>query len=157
MKRLLATIMSVMALIAFVPMADAAAPCPPEVSKAKELLNQKSAQAPRSLAGARGQDVQVPRGQDVQTPRGQDAQTPRGQATQDRTGGRGEDVQAPRGQDAQTPRGQDVQTPRSLAGAKPSGDISKASTLIKEAEAACKAGDMKTAKSKAEAAIATLK
>ena len=130
MKRLLATIMSVMALIAFVPMADAAAPCPPEVSKAKELLNQKSAQAPRSLAGARGQDVQVPRGQDVQTPRGQDAQTP---------------------------RGQDVQTPRSLAGAKPSGDISKASTLIKEAEAACKAGDMKTAKSKAEAAIATLK
>src|SRR3989442_216342 len=130
MKRLLATIMSVMALIAFVPMADAAAPCPPEVSKAKELLNQKSAQAPRSLAGARGQDVQVPRGHDVQTPRAQYAQTP---------------------------RGQDVQTPRSLAGAKPSGDISKASTLIKEAEAACKAGDMKTAKSKAEAAIATLK
>src|SRR2546422_10321378 len=96
MKRLLATIMSVMALIAFVPMADAAAPCPPEVSKAKELLNQKSAQAPRSLAGARGQDVQVPRGQDVQTPRGQDAQTPRGQATQDRTGGRGGGGQAPR-------------------------------------------------------------
>src|SRR2546425_11440617 len=86
MKRLLATIMSVMALIAFVPMADAAAPCPPEVSKAKELLNQKSAQAPRSLAGARGQDVQVPRGQDVQTPRGQDAQTPRGQDTQAPTG-----------------------------------------------------------------------
>src|SRR2546422_325406 len=160
MKRLLATIMSVMALIAFVPMADAAAPCPPEVSKAKELPNQKSAQAPRSLAGARGQDVQVPRGQDVQDRtggRGEDVQAPRGQATQDRTGGRGEDVQAPRGQDAQTPRGQDVQTPRSLAGAKPSGDISKASTLIKEAEAACKAGDMKTAKSKAEAAIATLK
>ena len=154
MKRLLATIMSVMALIAFVPMADAAAPCPPEVSKAKELLNQKSAQAPRSLAGARGQDVQVPRGQDVQTPRGQDAQTPRGQDAQTP---RGQDVQVPRGQDAQTPRGQDVQTPRSLAGAKPSGDISKASTLVREAEAACKAGDMKTAKSKAEAAIATLK
>src|SRR3989449_6533703 len=105
MKRLLATIMSVMALIAFVPMADAAAPCPPEVSKAKELLNQKSAQAPRSLAGARGQDVQVPRGQDVQTPRGQDAQTPRGQATQDRTGGRGEDVQAPPGQATQDQTG----------------------------------------------------
>jgi hypothetical protein len=33
----------------------------------------------------------------------------------------------------------------------------KASSLIKEAEAACKAGDMKTAKSKAEAAMAVLK
>src|SRR3989442_6083711 len=101
MKRLLATIMSVMALIAFVPMADAAAPCPPEVSKANELMNQKSAQAPRSLAGARGQDVQVPRGQDVQTPRGQDAQTPRGQ-------------------DVQTPRS--VQAPRSLACARGQAD-----------------------------------
>jgi hypothetical protein len=35
--------------------------------------------------------------------------------------------------------------------------MTKASTLIKEAEAACKAGDTKTAKSKAEAAIAILK
>jgi hypothetical protein len=52
-----------------------------------------------------------------------------------------------------------VQAPRSLAGAKQpaAGAITKASTLIREAEAACKAGDMATAKSKAEAAIATLK
>jgi hypothetical protein len=35
--------------------------------------------------------------------------------------------------------------------------VSKASSLVKEAEAACKAGDMTTAKSKAEAAIAALK
>ena len=35
--------------------------------------------------------------------------------------------------------------------------MNKASGLIKEAEAACKAGDMKTAKDKAEAAIAILK
>jgi hypothetical protein len=34
---------------------------------------------------------------------------------------------------------------------------SKATALIKEAEAACKAGDMNTAKAKAEAAIAELK
>ena len=34
---------------------------------------------------------------------------------------------------------------------------SKAVSLIKEAEAACKAGDMTTAKAKAEAAIAELK
>jgi hypothetical protein len=35
--------------------------------------------------------------------------------------------------------------------------MTKASTLIKEAEAACKAGDMKAAKSKAEAAITILR
>jgi hypothetical protein len=71
---------------------------------------------------------------------------------------RGQDVQAPRGQDIQAPRGQDVQAPRSLAGARPAGEgVSKASMLIKEAEAACKAGDMSTAKSKAEAAMAVLK
>src|SRR2546422_8991736 len=133
MKRLLATIMSVMALIAFVPMADAAAPCPPEVSKAKELLNQKSAQAPRSLAGARGQDVQVPRGQDVQTPRGQDAQTPRGQATQDRTGGRGEEVPAPRGQAAPaTTGGAGAGKPAPAEAAAP-GDAASAATQTEAA------------------------
>jgi hypothetical protein len=67
-------------------------------------------------------------------------------------------VQAPRGQDVQAPRGQDVQAPRSLAGAKPAGgSLSKASSLIKEAEAACKTGDMATAKAKAEAAMDALK
>jgi hypothetical protein len=35
--------------------------------------------------------------------------------------------------------------------------VSRATSLIKEAEAACKAGDMSTAKSKAEAAITILK
>jgi hypothetical protein len=46
-----------------------------------------------------------------------------------------------------------------LAGARATGssDVTKATTLIKEAEAACKAGDMKTAKSKAEAAITILR
>jgi hypothetical protein len=43
-----------------------------------------------------------------------------------------------------------------VAGAKASG-TSKAVTLVREAEAACKVGDMKTAKAKAEAAIAELK
>ena len=41
------------------------------------------------------------------------------------------------------------------AGSTPSSN--KAMALIKEAEAACKAGDMGTAKAKAEAAIAELK
>jgi hypothetical protein len=68
---------------------------------------------------------------------------------------RGQDAQAPRGQDAQAPRGQDAQAPRVAAGSTPSS--SKATALIKEAEAACKAGDMNTAKAKAEAAIAELR
>jgi hypothetical protein len=157
----MAAVMSVAVLVALAPVVDAQSACPPEVAKAKTMLTQKGGvakgqdiQAPRSLAGAR-QDIQAPRGQDVQAPRGQDVQAPRGQSVQ---APRGQDVQAPRGQDIQAPRGQDVQAPRSLAGAKPAGDgMSKASTLIKEAEAACKAGDMTTAKAKAEAAMAVLK
>ena len=71
-------------------------------------------------------------------------------------------MQAPRGQDVQAPRGQDVQAPRSQdakssTAAAPKGGSTKAASLIKEAEAACKAGDMNAAKSKAEAAIAELK
>ena len=44
-----------------------------------------------------------------------------------------------------------------MAGAKQPAGTSKASSLVQEAEAACKAGDMKTAKAKAEAAIAAMK
>ena len=163
MKRVMATatIVSVAFFAAFTPMADAQSACPPEVTKAKEMLAQKTVakgqdiQAPRSLAGAR-QEVQAPRGQEVQAPRGQEVQAPRGQEVQ---APRGQEVQAPRGQEVQAPRGQEVQAPRSLAGAKqPAGSsMSKASSLVQEAEAACKAGDMKTAKSKAEAAISALK
>jgi hypothetical protein len=80
----------------------------------------------------------------VQAPRGQDTQAPRGQ-----------DVQAPRGQDTQAPRG-DVQSPRS-AGSQAAGGVSKAAQLVKDAEAACKAGDAKTAKDKATEALAILK
>jgi hypothetical protein len=178
--RTLLTVVTVMALLvagAWATSADAQSACPPEVTKAKELLSSKMAvakgkevqaprgqevQAPRSLAGARSQEVQAPRGQEVQAPRGQEVQAPRGQEVQAPRGQevqapRGQEVQAPRGQEVQAPRGQEVQAPRSLAGAKQPANISKASTLVKQAEAACKAGDMKTAKSKAEAALAILK
>ncbi len=70
---------------------------------------------------------------------------------------RGQEVQAPRGQEVQAPRGQEVQAPRTMAGAKQPAGMSKASSLVSEAEAACKAGDMKTAKAKAEAAISAMK
>jgi hypothetical protein len=70
----------------------------------------------------------------------------------------GQDSQALRGQDSQAPRAQNSQAPRSLAGAKVTGpNTNKAVTLIREAEAACKAGDMKAAKAKAEAAITARK
>src|SRR5688572_28722699 len=104
MKKVFSTMMSVAFLATYGISEAQTASCPPEVAKAKQMLEQKSGptartetqtpQAPRSLAGARGQDVQAPRGQDVQAPRGQDVQAPRGQ-----------DVQAPRGQDVQAPRG----------------------------------------------------
>jgi hypothetical protein len=90
--------------------------------------------------------VQAPRGQRQEAPRGQDVQAPRGQ-----------DVQAPRGQDVQAPRGQDVQAPRSLAGSQAGGGMSKAAQLVKDAEAACKAGDAKTAKEKATEALSILR
>src|SRR5437763_995145 len=174
MKRLFAVLMSSFAIATFATATvEAQTQCPPEVAKAKEQLNTRSAKAnavsaPRSLAGARasaneaprGQDVQAPRGQAVQAPRGQDVQAPRGQAVQaprgqDVQAPRGQDVQAPRGQDVQAPRGQDVQAPRSLAGSKATS--SKAFNLVKEAEAACAKGDMATAKAKAEAALAVMK
>src|SRR5438105_1384179 len=162
MKRALAGLMSAFAIAVFATATvEAQTPsCPPEVAKAKEQLSMRTAkadtvQAPRSLAASRpseaprGQDVQAPRSlagarQQNEAPRGQDVQAPRGQ-----------DVQAPRGQDVQAPRGQDVQAPRALAGSK--AGSSKAFSLVKEAEAACAKGDMTTAKTKAEAALAEMK
>ena len=152
MKKFFASIMSIAVLATFTPLADAQSACPPEVAKAKEMLSQKSVAAPRSLAGARGQDPQVARSQEIQTPRS--LAGARGDNPQ---AARGDNPQAARGENPQAARGQDVQTARAGSSAKPSGDINKASGLVKEAEAACKAGDMKTAKEKAEAAIATLK
>src|SRR2546422_185961 len=151
MRKLLATLLTVAVAAAFVPtLSDAASSCPPEVAQAKELLTKQTA-ASRTLAGAR--EVQAPRTQDVQAARMQDVQAPR---MQDVQAPKMQDVQAPKMQDVQAPRMQDVQAPRTLAGATQI-DASKAAKLVKEAEAACKAGDMKTAKSKAEAAIAQLK
>jgi len=186
MKRTYAALMSAFALATFATATVEAqtGSCPPELAKAKAMISQQAkgqdVQAPRSLAGARqdpakagraqevqaprGQDVQAPRGQEVQAPRslagareiqaprGQEVQAPRGQEVQ---APRGQEVQAPRGQEVQAPRGQEVQAPRSQAGSKVTG--SKAWSLVQEAEAACKKGDMSTAKAKAEAAMAEIK
>jgi|SRR5437660_245916 len=127
MRKLLATLLTVAVAAAFVPTLSDAASSCPPEVAQAKELLTKQTQASRTLAGAR--EVQAPRMQDVQ---------------------------APKMQDVQAPRMQDVQAPRTLAGATQI-DASKAAKLVKEAEAACKAGDMKTAKSKAAAAIARLK
>ena len=134
MKRPFAALMSVFAMATFATATVEAqtASCPPEVAKAKAMISQQAkgqdVQAPRSLAGARQDPAKA---------------------------GRAQEVQAPRGQEVQAPRGQEVQAPRSQAGSKVTG--SKAWSLIQEAEAACKKGDMTTAKAKAEAAMAEMK
>src|SRR5437899_2634907 len=160
-KRFFAAIMSVAVFAALAPVAGAQSQCPAEVGQAQTMLQKVSkvqdVQAPRSLAGARQQDVQAPRTtQDVQAPRSlagarqQDVQAPRSST---------QDVQAPRSstQDVQAPRSsaQDVQAPRSIAGAKASGG--DAIKLVREAEAACKAGKMDAAKAKAIEAIGLMK
>ena len=55
-----------------------------------------------------------------------------------------------RGQDVQAPRAQEVQAPRSA-------DFKKASGLVSEAEAACKAGNTSLARDKAKAAMDLMK
>jgi hypothetical protein len=80
----------------------------------------------------------------TQTAKSQDVQAPRSLA------GARQDVQAPRSQDIQSPRSQDIQAPRSA-------EFKKASTLVSEAEAACKAGKSSVAADKAKAAMDLLK
>ena len=187
MKKVMATVMSFgMLLTAYGAASAADASCPAEVSQAKSMIEQRQAktqdvqaprslagsrtqdvqaprgqdvQAPRSLAGSRTQDVQAPRSQDVQAPRTQDVQAPRSQDVQaPRTrveAPRTQDVQAPRTQDVQAPRTQDVQAPRSAQAAR--SDISRAASLVKEAEAACKAGNSSLASQKAKSAIDLMK
>lgn len=134
MKRVLAAFTSVAVFAALAPVAGAQSQqCPAEVGQAQAML----AKAPKAQA-ARGQDVQAPRS--LAGARTQDQQAPRSST---------QDVQAPRSST------QDVQAPRSVAGAKTSGgDPAK---LVSEAEAACKAGKMDVAKSKAIEAIGLMK
>src|SRR3989337_364652 len=137
MKRICAVVGALAMALALAQPALAADTCPPEVAQAKAMLQKAAAaqktrtaksqevQAPRSLAASKGQEVQAPRGQEVQAPRGQE-------------------VQAPRSQEVQAPRSQEVQAPRSLT---------KVRRLVREAEAACRKGNMELASKKANAAV----
>jgi hypothetical protein len=82
MSKLLATMLSLTTVIALSGTAGLAqTSCPPEVASAKAMLTQtaksQEIEAPRSLAGARTQDIQAPRTQELQAPRTQELQAPR--------------------------------------------------------------------------------
>ena len=87
MKKVLAAVLSIAFVVTFYPAVSPAATTCADVESAKSMLKKQTAatqdvQAPRSLAGARSQDVQAPRSQDVQAPRSQDVQAPRSQNIQ---------------------------------------------------------------------------
>jgi hypothetical protein len=105
----------------------AADPCPPELAKAREALK-----AAGATAQAKKPTALAGQRKDVQAPRGQDTQAPRGQ-----------DTQAPRGQNTQAPRAQ----------AQPHAAAREA---IRQAEQACKAGDMTKSAGKAREALTLL-
>ena len=129
MKRFVAVSLSLaLVTLTAVPAIRAAEPCPPEVAQATAALKSAQASLKKSPQTARAQ-------QDIQAPRSQ-------------AGNRPQDVQAPRGnQDVQAPRGnQDVQAPR----------VKDAGALVRQANAACKKGDMTTAAQKAREALALL-
>ena len=168
MRKLLATVLGVTTVVALSASAGMGqTSCPPEVASAKAMLtqtaNSQDVQAPRSLAGARSQELQAPRGQELQAPRSQELQAPRSQElqaprSQELQAPRGQELQAPRGQELQAPRGQELQAPRSQEIQAPrSAEFTKASTLVSEAEAACKAGNSSLAADKANAAMGLLK
>jgi hypothetical protein len=82
MKKLLGAALSIAFIVTFYPALSPAAGTCADVESAKSMLKKQTAttyetQPPRSLAGARSQDVQSPRSQDVHAPRSQDIQAPR--------------------------------------------------------------------------------
>jgi hypothetical protein len=66
-------------------------------------------------------------------------------------------VNAPRTQDVNAPRTQDVNAPRAQDPTAPRADMTRAASLVREAEAACKAGNNSVASEKAKAAIEIIK
>ena len=136
-------------------------------ARAQEAPRSQDVQAPRSLAGARIQEAprsaqEAPRSTQEaprsvqQAPRSQQ-EAPRSaqEAPRSRQEAPRSIQQAPRSQQEaprstqEAPRGQQIDAPR--------GDLSKATALVSEAEAACKAGNTSLASQKAKAAMALIK
>jgi hypothetical protein len=169
MKKLLAAALSTAFVVTFYPAMSPAATTCVDVESAKVMLKQQQTvatqniRAPRSLAGAQSQDIQAPRSQELQAPRSQELQAPRSQElqaprSQELQAPRSQELQAPRSQELQAPRSQDTQAPRSQGvQAARSAELTKAATLVREADAACKAGNTAMASEKAKAAMELLK
>jgi hypothetical protein len=174
MKKLLAAALSMAFVLTFYPVLSPAAATCADVEAAKSMLKKQTVatqniQPSRSLAGARSQGVQAPRSQELQAPRSQDIQAPRslaGAQSQDIQAPRSQELQAPRSQELQAPRSQELQAPRSQELQAPrsqelqaprSVEFKKAATLVKEADAACNAGNSAMATEKAKATMELLK
>jgi hypothetical protein len=142
MKRLLAAVVSFALINVTVPALSVAAECPPELAQAKAAL-QKAQQALRKsqTAKARAEAVAKDRPDEgVPVPRG----------PKDRPD---EGVPVPRGpkdrpdEGVPVPRGEDIQAPR----------VAKARALVRQADHACKQGDLALSAQKAKEALALLK
>lgn len=117
----------------------------PRVGGESNAPRSQESNAPRTLGGAMSRESNAPRSQESNAPRGGgESNAPRSQ-----------DSNAPRAtRESNAPRGQDSAAPRTAASAP---QVSKARILVKDAEAACKAGDMTKATEKAKAAMELLK
>lgn len=146
MKRLLAAVFSFALINAAVPVLSLAAECPPELAQAQAALRKAQqalakARAPRAgaLAPAPGaikdrpdEGVPVPRGPKDRPDEG----VPAPRVSKDRPD---EGVPVPRGEDTQAKR------------------VAKARSLVRQADHACKQGDLALSAQKAKEALALLK
>jgi hypothetical protein len=129
MKKLLAAALSTAFVVTFYPAMSPAATTCVDVESAKVMLKQQQTVATQNIRAPRS--LAGAQSQDIQAPRSQE-------------------IQAPRSQDTQAPRSQGVQAARSA-------ELTKAATLVREADAACKAGNTAMASEKAKAAMELLK
>ncbi len=156
MKRLLVAVVSFALVNVTVPALSVAAECPPELAEAKAAL-QKAQQALRKTqtAKARAEAVAKDRPDEgVPAPRVSkdrpDEGVPVPRAPKDRPD---EGIPVPRGpkdrpdEGVPVPRGEDIQAPR----------VTKARALVRQADHACKQGDLALSAQKAKEALALLR
>jgi len=137
MKKALVAALSIALINLTIPAVGTAAdPCPADLAEAKATLKSAQATLKKGSQMAKSQpDIQAPRSQ-------------AGAKSQDIQALRSQDIQAPRSQqDVPVPRSQDIQAPR----------VNKAAALVRQAEAACKKGDIAQSSAKAKEALGLLK
>ena len=186
MRKLFATLTIFFLFVAPLAVEAANCPTEVEAAKEmlkKQTAKADEIQTPRALAGARTQVDQASRSKEDQASRtkvdqasrskedqasrskidqasrskeDQASRTKEDQASRSKEdqASRSKVDQASRSKEDQASRGQDAGTPRATAGAP---QLSKARTLVNEADAACKVGDMTKAAAKAKAAMELLK